>query len=155
MEKHTERTLILVKPDGVQRGLVGSIILRLESRGLKILGIKMLRLNSEMAEKHYGVHKDRPFFPNLVDFITSGPIVAVVLEGSNAVEIVRRTMGSTNPVEAEPGTIRGDLATDIGRNLIHGSDSSNTAVAEINFFFSEDELMDYQRTADHWINELQ
>ena len=127
----TEKTLILVKPDGVQRGLIGIIISRLEARGLRIAAMKMLQVSREMAMKHYGVHEGKPFFDGLVSFITSGPVVAMVLEGRSAVEMTRNTMGVTDPLRAQPGTIRGDLGVDIGRNLVHGSDSPETAAQEI------------------------
>lgn len=153
MSEDTQKTLVLIKPDGVQRGLVGEIIRRLEARGLRIAAMKLTHLDMETASRHYGVHRERPFFQGLVEFITSSPLVALVLEGPNAVELVRRTMGATNPVDAEPGTIRGDLAIDIGRNLIHGSDSTETAATEISLFFNEDELTSYQRSVQGWITE--
>lgn len=153
MSADTQRTLVLIKPDGVQRGLVGAIISRLEARGLKIVAMKMLQMDREMASQHYDVHRQRPFFQGLVEFITTSPIIAMVLEGSNAVELVRRTIGSTDPVQAEPGTIRGDLAVEIGRNLIHGSDSLETAATEISFFFKSEEIMDYTRSVEPWITE--
>ena len=146
-----ERTLILLKPDAVQRSLIGSIISRLETKGLQIVGMKMLQVSQELAHKHYGIHKDKPFFDSLVEFITSSPIVALVLEGPNAVEMVRSSMGTTNPVHASPGTIRGDLAVDIGYNLIHGSDSMETAHHEISLFFDEDEVLTYERAMERWI----
>ncbi len=146
-----ERTLILLKPDAVQRSLIGSIISRLEVKGLQIVGMKMLQVSQELANNHYGVHKGKPFFDSLVAFITSSPIVAIVLEGPNSVEMVRNTMGTTNPVQAIPGTIRGDLATDIGYNLIHGSDSTETAQHEIDLFFDEDEILSYERDIGRWI----
>ena len=149
----TEKTLILVKPDGVQRGLIGAIISRLEARGLRIAAMKMLQVSREMAMKHYGVHEGKPFFDGLVSFITSGPVVAMVLEGRSAVEMTRNTMGVTDPLRAQPGTIRGDLGVDIGRNLVHGSDSPETAAQEIAFFFSEDEILSYRRDVDRWITE--
>lgn len=148
-----ERTLVLLKPDSVQRGLVGEVISRLESRGLKIVAAKMLRMDDGIATRHYGAHVGKPFFEGLVSFITSGPIIAMVLEGNNAVEMTRVTMGSTDPLEATPGTIRGDLATDIGRNLIHGSDSPETARREIGIFFSSREILDYSRDVESWITE--
>ena len=122
-----ERTLVLLKPDAIQRGLVGALISKLESRGMKIVAIKMLHMDENMAARHYEAHVGKPFFKGLVEFITASPLIAMVLQGQNAAEITRNTMGATNPVEATPGTIRGDLATDIGRNLIHGSDSPETA----------------------------
>lgn len=153
MSENTQQTLVLIKPDGVQRGLVGEIISRLEARGLRIAAIKMTQLDMETASQHYGVHRERPFFQGLVDFITSSPLVAIVLEGPNAVELVRTTMGATNPVDAQPGTIRGDLAVEIGRNLIHGSDSTETAATEIRLFFDEAELTSYERDVQRWITE--
>ena len=149
----TERTLALVKPDGVQRGLGGIIISRLEARGLRIVAMKMIQISRDMAMKHYGVHQGKPFFDGLVEFITSGPVIAMVLEGSRAVEMVRSTMGVTDPLKAQPGTIRGDLAVDIGRNLVHGSDSPETAAQEIALFFSPDEVLSYGRDVDRWITE--
>ena len=148
-----ERTLVLLKPDAVQRGMVGAIISRLEGRGLKIAGMKMLQMDQALAEKHYEPHIGKPFFPGLLSFITSGPLVAIAWEGNNAVEIVRSTMGVTNPVEASPGTIRGDYATDIGRNLVHGSDSLETAGREVALFFTANELIDYHRSVDDWVIE--
>ena len=153
MPEPTQQTLVLIKPDGVQRGLVGEIISRLEARGLRIAAMKMTRLDVETASRHYGVHRERPFFQGLVDFITSSPLVAIVLEGPNAVDLVRRTMGATNPLDSAPGTIRGDLAVDIGRNLIHGSDSTETAATEIRLFFNEAEITNYNRSVQPWITE--
>ena len=149
----TERTLALVKPDGVQRGLSGAIISRLEARGLRIVAMKMLQVSRDMAMKHYGVHHGKPFFDGLVEFITSSPVIAMVLEGRNAVEMVRSSMGVTDPLKAQPGTIRGDLAVDIGRNLVHGSDSQETASQEIALFFSPGEILSYDRDVDRWITE--
>ena len=148
-----ERTLVLLKPDAIQRGLVGEVISRLESRGLKIVAMKMLRMDGGMAARHYEAHVGKPFFEGLVDFITSGPIIAMVLQGKGAVDMTRRTMGATNPLDAGPGTIRGDLAIDIGRNLIHGSDSLETAQREIRLFFSAREIVDYSREVEPWITE--
>lgn len=148
-----ERTLVLLKPDAVQRGLVGTLISRLEFRGLKIVAMKMLLMDEEMANRHYEVHSGKPFFRGLVKFITSSPVIAVVLQGPNAVGITRNTMGSTSPLDATPGTIRGDLATDIGRNLIHGSDSTETAPREIELFFSRQDLLDYARDVEPWVTE--
>jgi nucleoside-diphosphate kinase len=148
-----EQTLVLIKPDGVQRGLVGVILSRLEARGLKVVAMRMLQMDRAMAEQHYGVHRQRPFYQGLVDFIASGPIVAIVLQGPNAVELVRRSMGATDPSQADPGTIRGDLALDIGRNLIHGSDSRETAAAEIKLFFRPGEILSYPRDVEPWITE--
>lgn len=148
-----EQTLILLKPDAVQRGLVGTILTRLEARGLKIVALRLMQMDRALAERHYGVHRDKPFFQGLVDFITSGPIVAAVLEGKNSVEVVRQTIGTTDPAKAAPGTIRGDLGIDIGRNLIHGSDGSDTAAKEIALFFGGKELVSYTRSVDSWIIE--
>ena len=136
-----ERTLVFVKPDGVQRGLAGEIISRLERKGLKIVALKMLQMDRAMAERHYGVHRDKPFFSSLVDFIISGPIVAAVVEGRQAVEVVRRLMGDTDPLKAAPGTIRGDFGMEVQENLIHGSDSEENARKEISLFFSEKEII--------------
>jgi nucleoside-diphosphate kinase len=136
-----ERTLVFVKPDGVQRGLAGEIISRLERKGLKIVALKMLRMDRAMAERHYGIHRDKPFFSSLVDFITSGPIVAAVVEGRQAVEMVRRLMGDTDPLKAAPGTIRGDFGMEVQENLIHGSDSEENARKEISLFFSDKEIV--------------
>lgn len=149
----TERTLALVKPDGVQRGLSGAIISRLEARGLRIVAMKMLQVSRDMAMKHYGVHQGKPFFDGLVEFITSSPVIAMVLEGRGAVEMVRSSMGVTDPLKAQPGTIRGDLAVDIGRNLVHGSDSQETAAQEIALFFSPGEILSYDRDVNRWITE--
>ena len=148
-----ERTLVLVKPDGVQRGLIGSIISRLEQRGLKLVGLKLIQVDDALARKHYGEHVDRPFFDGLVDFITSAPVVAMVWESNDAVEAVRNTMGQTNPTTSPPGTIRGDLGLDIGRNLVHGSDSLESAQREVSLFFEDGELLDYERSNDRWIKE--
>ena len=148
-----ERTLVLVKPDGVQRGLIGSIISRLEQRGLKLVGLKLIQVDDVLARKHYGEHVDRPFFDGLVDFITSAPVVAMVWESNDAVEAVRNTMGQTNPTTSPPGTIRGDLGLDIGRNLVHGSDSLESAQREVSLFFGDGELLDYERSNDRWIKE--
>ena len=148
-----ERTLVLVKPDGVQRGLIGEVISRLERRGLKLVGMKLMQVDDALARQHYGEHVDRPFFSGLVEFITSSPVVAMAWEADNAVEVVRNTMGQTNPTASPPGTIRGDLALDIGRNLVHGSDSPESARRELSLFFSAGELLDYPRSNDPWIKE--
>jgi len=148
-----QKTLVLLKPDALQRGLTGEIISRIERRGLKLVAMKMLHMNEELAKRHYQIHKDKSFFQGLVNYITSGPIIAAVFEGEYAVEIVRQTMGETNPSLALPGTIRGDLALDIGRNLIHGSDSEQTAKEEIDIFFSKDEIFNYAREIERWITE--
>ncbi len=146
-----ERTLVLVKPDGVQRQLVGDIIGRFERKGLKLVAMKLIRMSNELAERHYGVHKGKPFYNDLVGFITSGPVVAMVLEGRMAVKQTRLLMGATRPEEAAPGSIRGDLAVYTGQNLVHGSDADETARAEIANFFSADELVDYQLANKDWI----
>ena len=148
-----EQTLVLVKPDGVQRGLIGEVIGRLERRGLKLVGMKLMQVDEVLAHRHYGEHVDRPFFPGLVGFITSGPVVAMAWEANNAVEIVRNTMGPTNPANAVPGTIRGDLGVNIGRNLIHGSDSPESAERELSLFFQRGEILTYARSSDPWIVE--
>ena len=135
-----ERTLVLLKPEAVERGICGEIIMRFERRGLKIVGMKMLRMTKEMAREHYRVHEGKPFFEGLVEHITSGPIVAMVLEGPDVVRVVRDMMGATDPLKSPPGTIRGDYGLDIGRNIIHGSDSRETAEREIKLFFGEDEI---------------
>jgi nucleoside-diphosphate kinase len=148
-----ERTLILVKPDGVQRGLIGAIVGRFETRGLKLVGMKFLQMSDDLAARHYAVHEGKPFYDGLVQYIVSGPVVAMVWEGKNAVVAARMTMGITNPAEAAPGTIRGDLGMEIGRNLVHGSDSPENAVNEVKLFFAPDELIDWQRDADSWVRE--
>ena len=145
--------MVLVKPDGVQRGLIGEIISCLERRGLKLVGMKLMQVDDVLARQHYGEHVDRPFFAGLVAFITSSPVVAMAWEAENAVEAVRNTMGQTNPTTSPPGTIRGDLALDIGRNLVHGSDSPESAERELGLFFGAGELLDYARANDGWIKE--
>ena len=144
----TERTFIAIKPDGVQRGLISEIIGRFERKGFKLVGLKQLIPSKELAQKHYGVHKDRPFFGDLVEFISSGPVIAMVWEGEGVILNARKLIGATKPLEAEPGTIRGDLAIDIGRNIIHGSDGSETAAFEINLWFKDSEINDW-KTSDH------
>ncbi len=148
-----EKTLVLLKPDAVQRGLCGEIIGRLERTGLKIVGMKLMQVSDELANRHYGEHVGKPFFDGLVGFITSGPIVAMAFEGNNAVSIVRKTMGATNPADSPPGSIRGDFGVDIGRNLVHGSDSPESAARELGLFFTEGELLSYDRATDSWITE--
>jgi len=148
-----ERTLVLVKPDAMQRGLAGEIISRLERRGLRIAAVRMLRVDENLAARHYAEHTEKPFYRTLVDFITSSPIIATVLEGPNAVEIVRASMGTTDPLAAAPGTIRGDLALYITQNLIHGSDSTESAAREIALFFDEDTIHSYPRDLDRWVFE--
>ena len=149
----TERTLVLVKPDGVQRGLVGVILGRLEARGLKLVGLKLLRVDEALARRHYAAHLDKPFFAGLLQHITSGPVAAAVVEGEHAVEAVRQLMGATDPVKAAPGSVRGDLALTIGRNLIHGSDSSESAATEVALFFQPQELVSWSWVLEPWITE--
>jgi len=146
-----ERTLLLVKPDGVQRGLIGEVISRVERRGLSIVAMKMLRMDEELAKRHYAAHTGKPFFEGLISYITSGPIVAMVIEGERAIETVRSLMGATDPAAARPGTIRADFALDIQRNIVHGSDGEETAEREIALFFDESEIYDYQRALDSWV----
>lgn len=148
-----ERTLVLVKPDGVQRGLVGEVVSRLERRGLKLVAMKLMLVDESMARQHYVEHEGRPFFQGLVEFITSAPLVAMVWEADNAVDVVRNTMGETSPATAGPGTIRGDLALDIGRNLVHGSDGLRSSQREVKLFFSPEEILDYDRSTAPWIKE--
>ena len=148
-----ERTFVMVKPDGVQRGLVGGIVSRFESRGFKICGMKLMKVQRELAERHYEEHKGKPFYAPLISYITSGPVVCMVLEGENAVAVVRSMMGKTNPQDALPGTIRGDLAQVTGRNVVHGSDSSESAKREIGLFFNDYELQSYDMPDDAWLFE--
>jgi nucleoside-diphosphate kinase len=148
-----ERTLVIIKPDAVQRGLVGKIITRLERRGLRFAGMKLVQITPELASRHYAVHKGKPFYEPLIEYITCAPVVVAVIEGKDAIGIVRKTMGATNPAQAEPGTIRADFALEIGRNLVHGSDGTDTAAHEIPLFFDEDELLSYERAVDTWIRE--
>jgi nucleoside-diphosphate kinase len=148
-----ERTLVIVKPDGMQRGLVGEIISRLERRGLRLVGMKLMQISKELASRHYSVHKERPFYDRLVEYITSSPTVVMVWEANDAIDVVRTTMGVTNPSQAAPGTIRGDFGLEIGRNLIHGSDGPDTAAFEIDLFFDDDELVQWERDTDRWIFE--
>jgi nucleoside-diphosphate kinase len=148
-----ERTFLAIKPDGVQRHLVGEIIRRYEAKGFKLIGLKMLKPSRELAEKHYAVHKERPFFAGLVDFITSGPLVAMVWEGDGAVASARKIIGATNPLTAEPGTIRGDFGVNIGRNIIHGSDAIETAQTEIALWFTQEELVEWEPNLTAWVYE--
>ena len=147
----SERTLVLVKPDGVQRLLVGRILARYEERGLKLVGLKLMRVGRDLAERHYAVHREKPFFAGLVEFITSGPLVAAVLEGPNAIAVVRAMNGATRPHEAAPGSIRGDFAVETAQNLVHASDSGETAAAELAMWFDPAELVDYGREVDRWV----
>lgn len=146
-----EQTFVMIKPDGVQRGLVGEIISRMEKKGFKLCAMKMMFITPELAAQHYAEHQQQPFFPELINFITSGPVVAMVWKGDGVVSTVRSLMGKTNPAEAAPGTIRGDLAVQTGQNIIHGSDSPVSAQREISLFFGREEILDYQRTLDQWI----
>jgi nucleoside-diphosphate kinase len=146
-----ERTLVLIKPDGVQRLLVGRILARYEDRGLKLVGLKMLHVKRDLAERHYAIHRERPFFGSLVEFITSAPLVAAVLEGPNAIAVVRAMNGATRPNEALPGTIRGDFALETAQNLVHASDSPENAADEIALWFDPDELLDHEREIDRWV----
>ena len=148
-----ERTLVIIKPDGVQRGLVGPILTRLERRGLRLAAMKLMQITPELAARHYQIHQDKPFYEVLIDFITSGPVVVAVIEGQDAINTARKTMGATDPAQAEPGTIRADFGLEIGRNLVHGSDGPDTAAYEIPLFFTEAEILSYERVIDAWINE--
>jgi nucleoside-diphosphate kinase len=148
-----QQTLVIVKPDAVQRGLIGGVISRLEARGLKLVGLKLIAIDEALARRHYGVHEGKPFFAGLIQYITSSPVVVGVFEGPEAVAVVRSTVGATNPVAAAPGTIRGDWALEIGRNLIHASDSPETATTEVALFFKPDEIVSYERATDRWILE--
>jgi len=150
-----ERTFVMVKPDGVQRGLIGEIISRFEDRGLKLVGAKFMQISEDLAHEHYGEHEGKPFFDGLVEFITAGPVMAMVWEGQDATRQVRAMMGETDPAESAPGTIRGDFGLDLGRNVIHGSDNEDEGanVREIDLFFDEDELQDYERIDETWLYE--
>jgi nucleoside-diphosphate kinase len=148
-----ERTLVLIKPDAMQRGLASEILGRLERRGLRLVGLKLLQVDRGLAERHYGEHVGKPFYEGLVGYITSFPIIAACFEGTNAVNAVRNSMGKTNPLEAAPGTIRGDFGLEIGRNLVHGSDSPESAQREIDLFFRADELLHVSRDIDPWVFE--
>jgi nucleoside-diphosphate kinase len=146
-----ERTLVLVKPDGVQRLLIGRIIARYEERGLKIVGLKLVQVDRALAERHYAVHRGKPFFESLVAFITSGPLVALAIEGPDSIAYVRTMNGATRPSEAAPGTIRGDLAVELGQNLVHASDGAESAATELAIWFRPDELLSYEREIDRWV----
>lgn len=148
-----EKTFIILKPDAVQRQLVGEIISRFERHGLKIVAMKFLQVSNALAEEHYAVHKERPFFKSLIEYITASPVVALVLEGPNAIKMARNVVGATNPLDANPGTIRGDFGMEIGRNLVHASDGPDTAKAEIALWFGEENLVEYPRALDPWILE--
>lgn len=148
-----ERTLVLIKPDGVQRGLIGEIIGRLERRGLRLAAAKFVQVTSDLAERHYAVHKGKPFYDGLIAYITSGPVMAMVWEGPNAIAAVRQTMGATRPLEAAPGSVRHDFAIEVGRNLAHASDGPETAQAEIALWFSPEEIVHWARDIDRWVFE--
>jgi nucleoside-diphosphate kinase len=148
-----ERTLVIIKPDAVQRGLIGPILTRLEARGLRFSALKLIQITSDLAARHYAVHEGKPFYKGLIEFITSGPVVVAVIEGNDAIHIVRTTMGATNPAQAAPGTVRADFGLEIGRNLVHGSDGPETAAYEIPLFFADEEILSYERAVDGWINE--
>jgi len=145
-----ERSLVLLKPDTVQRGLIGELITRLEEKGLKISAMKLMQVSEDLAKRHYEEHLEKDFFSDLFNFITSSPIVAMVVEGDQAVSVIRKMMGATNPFEADPGTIRGDYGLDLTKNLVHGSDSAESAKREIDLFFDEDEIVDYELTSKKW-----
>lgn len=148
-----ERTFLMIKPDGVQRNLVGEIIRRYETKGFTLVGLKLMSVSRELAEQHYGVHRERPFFAGLVEFITSGPVVAMVWEGDGVIASARKIIGATNPLAAEPGTIRGDFGVTIGRNIIHGSDAPETAQSEIALWFKDEELVGWEPTLKGWLYE--
>ena len=147
-----ESTLVLIKPDGVNRALIGKVIEKLESTGLKITGMKLILIDKDLASKHYEEHKDKPFFSSLVNFITSSPVVALALNGENAIQKTRTMMGSTNPLESNPGTIRGDFGLSLEKNVIHGSANENDALREIKLYFSEEEIINYDRSVDNWVS---
>ncbi len=149
----SERTLVLVKPDGVQRGLIGEVLGRLERRGLQLVALKLMRMDEALAARHYAEHVEKPFYPGLRDFMTSGPLVAAVFEGENAVRAVRQAMGATNPLESPPGSIRGDLAVDLGRNIVHGSDSAESGAREVALFFRPEELLSWTQGTARWVRE--
>ena len=146
-----EKTYLMVKPDGVQRNLIGEIVARFERKGFQLVGGKLMVIPRELAEEHYGEHKERPFFGELVDFITSGPVFAMVWQGENVIATARQMMGSTNPKDAAPGTIRGDFGVTVGKNIIHGSDSAASAEREIGLFFNDSELAEYSKHINEWI----
>ncbi len=148
-----ERSLVIFKPDAVQRGLVGQILTRLEQRGLKFVGLKLIQIDETLARRHYSIHEGKPFFAELVRYITSGPVVVGAIVGQGVIQMVRTTVGATNPANAAPGTIRGDFAVEIGRNLIHASDTPENGEQEVALFFEPDELIDWSRSVDVWIHE--
>lgn len=153
MEARQERTFLMIKPDGVQRNLTSRIISRFEDRGYKLLGLKLVRPDKAHFESHYGDLKDKPFFPGLIGYVMSGPVIAMVWQGTNIVKTARKMLGETKPLESNPGTIRGDFCIDVGRNIIHGSDSVENAEKEISLWFKPEELVQYDRSAEGWIYE--
>ncbi len=153
MEGELERTLVLVKPDGVQRGLIGETVSRLERRGLRLAAARFLQISKNLAERHYAIHKGKSFYDGLISYITSGPVMAMVWEGPNAIAAVRQTMGATRPIEASPGSFRHDFGLEVGRNLTHASDSIETAEAEIELWFNSTDLVEWSRDLDQWIFE--
>jgi nucleoside-diphosphate kinase len=148
-----QRTLVIIKPDAVQRGLIGPILERYERRGLKIVAMRLIQFDRDLAERHYGVHRGKPFFEGLVSYIISAPVVVMALEGPNAIAVVRKSNGATNAAEAEPGSIRGDFGLEVGRNLVHGSDSEETAEFELGLYFGAGDIVSYRRSTDPWIME--
>lgn len=148
-----ERTFLMIKPDAVQRNLIGEVVSRLERKGLKLVAAKLFQASEELAKEHYAEHVEKPFFNDLVSFITSGPVFAMVVEGKNVVEVTRTLVGETNPTKAAPGTIRGDYGIDLGRNIIHGSDSNESAEGEIGLWFNQSELNDYKLNNENWVYE--
>jgi nucleoside-diphosphate kinase len=153
MEEYVEKTFVLIKPDGVQRGLIGEVIGRLERRGLHLVGAKFMQVSNQLAETHYAIHREKPFYNSLINYITSSPVMAMVWEGNNAVSAVRQTMGSTNPLESAPGSIRHDFGLDIGRNITHASDSPENGEKETALWFNQSELVDWESVTDIWIYE--
>ncbi len=148
-----EKSLIILKPDAVQRGLIGPILGRLEQRGLKFAGLKLMQIDSILAGRHYSIHEGKPFYQSLIDYITSGPVIVIAVMGKDVIQIIRNTVGATNPTAAAPGTIRGDFGLEIGRNLIHASDSPENGAQEVSLFFQDKELLQWDRSADPWIYE--
>lgn len=148
-----EKTFVLVKPDGVQRGLIGEVIKRLENRGLQLVGAKFMQVSQELAETHYGIHKEKPFYQSLIQYITSSPVMAMVWQGQNAVAAVRQTMGATNPLESSPGSVRHDFGLDIGRNITHASDSPENGEKETALWFKPEELVEWDRALEAWYYE--
>ncbi len=148
-----EREFIMIKPDGMQRGLAGEVISRIEKVGFKIIGMKLIQVSMKQAEEHYAIHKGKPFYDGLLQYITSGPVIAMVVEGKDAVKVTRKIVGATNPVDAEPGSIRGDYALEIGRNIIHAGDTPENAITEYKIYFDEEEFLNYKRIDEDWLYE--